>query len=58
VFVGNRQIELARKLARFCLGSFAERKAQDVELLARGAEKEVALVALLFARTIERTPAA
>ena len=40
VLVGNRQTEPTSKLARLYLGSFAERKTQDVELLARGAEKE------------------
>ena len=50
VLVGDRQPELARKLARLGLGALAEREAQHVELLARGAEQEIALVALFLAR--------
>ncbi len=40
------------------LVALAERKAQEVELLARGREQEIALVALLLAGAVERAPAA
>jgi len=49
VLVGDRQPELARQFARLGLAAFAERKAQDVKLLARRAEQEVALVAPFLA---------
>ena len=57
VLVGDRKPEAPRMLARLGLGHVAERKAQDVELLMRGAEQEVALVALLFAGAVERAAA-
>ena len=50
VLVGDRQTEFARKLARLRLAALAEREAQNIELLARGAEQEIALVALFLAR--------
>ena len=40
------------------LVALAERKAQKLELLARGAEQEIALVALLLAGAVERAAAA
>src|SRR5471032_2561803 len=46
--------ELARRFARLRLGALAERETQDVELLAGGAEQEVALVAFLFTSAIKR----
>ena len=55
VLVGDRQAEAPRVLARLGLGHLAERKAQVIELLMRGAEQEVALIALLFAGAVERT---
>ena len=58
VLVGDRKIEAARQLARLGLGAVAERKAQRIELLARGGEQEIALVALGFAGAVERAAAA
>src|SRR5450631_899744 len=57
VLVGYDEPELARQLARLGLAALAEREAQQVELLARGAEQEIALIALFLARAIERAPA-
>ena len=54
VLVGDRKAEAPRVLARLGLGHLAERKAQMIELLMRGAEQEVALVALLLAGAVER----
>src|SRR5271165_2519903 len=54
----DRQTEPARKLPRLRLGHVAERKTQELELLARGGEQEIALVALRLARAIERPPPA
>src|SRR6202007_929179 len=48
----------ARKLPRFGLGLVAEREAQRLELLVRGGKEEIALIALLLARAIERAAAA
>src|SRR5450432_2756206 len=56
VLVGDRQAELARQFAGLGLGALAERETQHVELLARGAEQEIALVALFLARA--KQPAA
>src|SRR5262245_61431902 len=53
VLVGDREPEPARQLARLRLGPLPERKAQHVELLARGGEQEIALVALFFAGAVE-----
>ncbi len=58
VLVGDRQLEPARQLAGLGLGLVAERKAQELELLGRGGEQKVALVALLLAGAIERAAAA
>src|SRR5262245_483951 len=58
VLVRDREAELASELAGLGLRALAERKAQHVELLARGREQEIALVALRIARTIERASAA
>ena len=55
--LGDRQIEPAREFARLRLGALAERKAQEVELLARSGEQEVALVAVVLARAVERARA-
>ena len=57
VLIGNRQPELARQFARLGLAALAEREAQQVELLACGAEQEIALVALFLAGAIERAGA-
>ena len=56
--VGDGKPEAPRQLARLRLGALAERKAQELELLARGGEQEVALVALRLARAIKRAAAA
>ena len=56
--VGDRQAEAARQVARLRLGPIAERKAQEIELRARGGEQEIALVALGLAGAIERAAAA
>ena len=57
VLVGDRQAEAAGQFAGLGLAALAERKAQQLELLARGREQEIALVALLFARPVERAAA-
>src|SRR3974377_1123519 len=57
MLVGNRKPKLACELARLRLAAVAERKAQHFELLARGAEQEITLIALLLARPIERAAA-
>ena len=49
--------KLAGELARLGLAEIAERKPQQVELRVRGAEQEVALVALFFLGAIERAAA-
>ncbi len=54
VLVGDREAELPRQRARLALRLVAERKPQDVELIARGGEQEIALVPLGLARAIER----
>ena len=43
--VGDRQVELAGQRAGLVLGQAAERKAQEIELVAGGAVEEIALVA-------------
>src|SRR5262245_53580150 len=58
VLVRDRKTELASELASLGLAALTERKAQHVELLARGREQEIALVALRIARAIERASAA
>src|SRR5262249_30453606 len=58
VLVGDREAVPARKLPRLGLGLVAEREAQHLELLARGGKEEIALIALLLARAIERAAAA
>jgi len=54
VLVGNCEPEAARKLTGLGLGPLPKREAQNVKLLARRAEKEIALVAFLIARAVER----
>src|SRR6185503_20004807 len=54
VLVGNCEPEAARKLTGLGLGPLPKREAQNVKLLARRAEKEVALVSFLIARAVER----
>ena len=46
LLVGDLEAEAPRQFARLRLGHVAERKAQIVELLARGGEQEIALVAI------------
>src|ERR1700737_29566 len=46
LLVRNLEIEAPRQLARLRLGHVAERKAQIIELLARGREQEIALVSI------------
>ena len=46
VLVGDLEAEAPRQFARLRLGHVAERKAQEIELLARGGEQEIALVAI------------
>src|SRR6185312_13868933 len=58
MLVRDRKTKAAGKLTRLRLAALAERKAQQFKLLARRAEQEVALVALLLARAIQRTAAA
>jgi hypothetical protein len=57
VLVGNRKTEAARELARLGLGHVTEREAQEVELLLRGREQEVALVAVAVGRADQRARA-
>src|SRR5262249_49670507 len=57
MLVGNREAEAAGKLARLHLGLVTQRKAQQVELLARGGKEKIALVALFLAGAIECAPA-
>src|ERR1700759_1386580 len=57
VLVSNRKVEAAREFARLCFRSFAERKTQNIKLLACGAKEKITLVALLIACAVERTPA-
>src|SRR5205807_5655876 len=49
-----REAEAARMLTHLGLGHVAERKAQVVELLARGREQEIALVAIGIGRAYQR----
>ena len=56
--VGDRQREAAGELAGLRLGEVAERKAQEIDLLAGGGEQEIALVAVLVAGAVERAAAA
>ena len=46
LLVGDVKAEAPRQFARLRLGHVAERKAQIIELLARGREQEIALVAI------------
>ncbi len=46
VLVGDVEPEFARGRARLGLGHAAEREAEEIELLARGGEQEIALVAV------------
>ena len=57
LLVGDRKPELARQFAHARLRQAAERKAQHVELFARGGEQEIALVAVGIMRAIERAAA-
>ncbi len=57
LLVGDGKPEAARQFARFRLGAFAEREAQQIELRRRGGEQEIALVAFGLAGAIERAAA-
>src|SRR5579871_6930690 len=57
LLVGDRQTEAARQLAGLGLGAITQRKAQKLQLCARGAEQKIALVALGLAGAI-KCPAA
>src|SRR3954469_15458196 len=46
LLVGDLEAKAPRQFARVLLGHVAERKTQIVELLARGREQEIALVAI------------
>ena len=46
LLVGDGETEAPRQFARLRLGHIAQRKAQKIELLARGREQEIALVAI------------
>ena len=58
MLVGDRQSVMARQFTGLRLGAIAERKAQDIELLGRRAEQEIALVALFLAGAIKTAAAA
>ena len=49
----HRQSEVSGELARLVLLEAAEREAQKAELLARGGEQEIALVALLVGGAVK-----
>jgi hypothetical protein len=51
--VGDQQVELARQLAHRRLRQPAQREAQESELLARGGEQEIALVARRIRRAVQ-----
>ena len=53
--LGVEEAEPARQLAHLRLWHLAERKAQPLELRARGGEQEIALVALGIGGAIERS---
>src|SRR5258707_6948931 len=57
VLVGDRETEAARQLPSLRLRPVAKRKAQHLELLARGGKQEIALVALFLAGAIKRAAA-
>ena len=46
LLVGDFKTEATRQFARLRLGHVAQRKAQEIELFARGGEQEIALVAI------------
>src|SRR5437763_1802842 len=52
VLVGDRKPEATRQLTRLALGPLAERKAQQIELLARRGKQEIALVTFGIARAV------
>src|SRR5258708_39035735 len=54
LLVRNRQAKAPRQFARLRLGHIAQWKAQKVELLARGREQEIALVAIGIGGTDQR----
>ena len=57
LLVGDRETVLARQLAHARLRQAAERKAQHIELLVRGREQEITLIAVVIMRAIERAAA-
>ena len=54
LLVGDFETEAPRQFARLRLGHVAEREAQEIELLARGREQEIALVAIGIGRADQR----
>ena len=58
VLVGDGKTQLARQRARLVLGEVAEREAQEIELVLRRGEKEIALVAVEVGRAEQRAAAA
>ena len=58
MLVCDRQSEASRQFTGLRLGHIAERKAQEIELFARGGEQEVALVAIRIRRTEQRARSA
>ena len=54
MLVGDVEAEAARQLAHLGLGHVAERKADEVELLARGRKQEIALVAIGIGGAMQR----
>ena len=57
LLVGHLKAKTPRQLARLWLGHVAERKAQIIQLLARGREQEIALVAVGIGGTYQRARA-
>src|SRR5262249_32282844 len=57
LLIGDREPEAARQFTRLELGAVAEREAQQVELGGCRRKQEITLVALAFARAIERASA-
>src|SRR5437016_4061329 len=57
LLVGDLEAKAARELAHLGLGHVAKRKAQIIQLLARGGEQEIALVAIGIGRAYQRARA-
>ena len=58
MLVGDPQAELARDAANLVFAKIAKRKAQEIELLLRRREEEIALVAVKVDRAEKSTPSA